>query len=185
MLSPFPHLLSLSLSLYIYIHLHSTATHTCTFFSEKSTRFYWNAWANKKVFRWDLNWDNVGTFLRVASSEFQRDGAMKLKEHCLNDLSFRFGILSSFSLKDQRYIYIYVFLSLLIDWVIAWFSGCGKTMLMDMFYNSSERQRKKRVHFHKFMLDVHRREWTFSEAWCSLLLVLTVSTGFIFCTSRT
>ncbi|XP_076444893.1 AFG1-like ATPase isoform X2 [Babylonia areolata] len=35
--------------------------------------------------------------------------------------------------------------------------GCGKTMLMDLFYNSSQRHRKKRVHFHKFMLDVHRR----------------------------
>ncbi|KAK7106970.1 AFG1-like ATPase isoform X2 [Littorina saxatilis] len=35
--------------------------------------------------------------------------------------------------------------------------GCGKTMLMDMFYNSSHRQRKNRVHFHKFMLDVHKR----------------------------
>ena len=27
-------------------------------------------------------WDNVGTFLRVAGSESQRDGAMKLKERC-------------------------------------------------------------------------------------------------------
>ncbi|KAL8585867.1 hypothetical protein ACOMHN_056462 [Nucella lapillus] len=35
--------------------------------------------------------------------------------------------------------------------------GCGKTMLMDLFYNTSQRHRKKRVHFHKFMLDVHQR----------------------------
>ena len=27
------------------------------------TGFYWRAWANRKVLRWDLNWDNVGTFL--------------------------------------------------------------------------------------------------------------------------
>ncbi|PVD28146.1 hypothetical protein C0Q70_10731 [Pomacea canaliculata] len=35
--------------------------------------------------------------------------------------------------------------------------GCGKTMLMDLFYSTSQRQRKQRVHFHKFMLDVHSR----------------------------
>ena len=35
-----------------------------------------------------MNWDNVGTFLRVAGSEFQRDGAMKLKECFLNDFEF-------------------------------------------------------------------------------------------------
>ena len=38
----------------------------------------------------------------MAGSEFQRDGAMKLNERCPNDLSFRFGILSSFSLEDRR-----------------------------------------------------------------------------------
>ena len=49
-----------------------------------------------------MNWNNVGTFFRVASSEFQIDGNMKLKEHCPNDLRFHFGILSSLSLEDQR-----------------------------------------------------------------------------------
>ena len=49
-----------------------------------------------------MNWDNVRTFLSVAGNEFQRDGAMKLKGRCPNDLRFRFGILSSFSLEDRR-----------------------------------------------------------------------------------
>ncbi|XP_046560016.1 AFG1-like ATPase, partial [Haliotis rubra] len=35
--------------------------------------------------------------------------------------------------------------------------GCGKTMLMDMFFHTCSVRRKQRVHFHKFMLDVHRR----------------------------
>uniref|UniRef100_E9Q4K2 AFG1-like ATPase n=1 Tax=Mus musculus TaxID=10090 RepID=E9Q4K2_MOUSE len=35
--------------------------------------------------------------------------------------------------------------------------GTGKTMVMDMFYAYVETKRKKRVHFHGFMLDVHRR----------------------------
>lgn len=35
--------------------------------------------------------------------------------------------------------------------------GCGKTMLMDLFYENCEipNQHKRRVHFHSFMLDVH------------------------------
>ncbi|XP_074166247.1 AFG1-like ATPase isoform X2 [Sminthopsis crassicaudata] len=34
--------------------------------------------------------------------------------------------------------------------------GTGKTMVMDMFYAYVEMERKKRVHFHGFMLDVHK-----------------------------
>uniref|UniRef100_A0A1E1X5E9 Putative atpase n=1 Tax=Amblyomma aureolatum TaxID=187763 RepID=A0A1E1X5E9_9ACAR len=35
--------------------------------------------------------------------------------------------------------------------------GRGKTMLMDMFYESTATESKQRVHFHSFMLDVHNR----------------------------
>ncbi|KAK6488608.1 AFG1 like ATPase a isoform X2 [Huso huso] len=35
--------------------------------------------------------------------------------------------------------------------------GTGKTMVMDMFYSHVEVEKKKRVHFHGFMLDVHKR----------------------------
>ncbi|XP_039916687.1 AFG1-like ATPase isoform X2 [Hirundo rustica] len=35
--------------------------------------------------------------------------------------------------------------------------GTGKTMVMDMFYSHLEVERKRRVHFHGFMLDVHQR----------------------------
>ncbi len=33
--------------------------------------------------------------------------------------------------------------------------GCGKTYLMDMFYNSVNLKNKKRTHFNEFMLEVH------------------------------
>jgi cell division protein ZapE len=35
--------------------------------------------------------------------------------------------------------------------------GRGKTMLMDMFFAACPVQRKRRAHFHQFMLDVHER----------------------------
>lgn len=36
-------------------------------------------------------------------------------------------------------------------------TGCGKTYLMDLFFDNLPIARKRRIHFHDFMLDVHKR----------------------------
>ena len=35
--------------------------------------------------------------------------------------------------------------------------GCGKTFMMDMFYDSLDMDRKERIHFNDFMIKVHKR----------------------------
>ena len=41
--------------------------------------------------------------------------------------------------------------------------GRGKTMLMDLFFDTSPVQHKRRAHFHGFMLDVHERVHAFRQ----------------------
>uniref|UniRef100_A0A8C5WJG4 AFG1 like ATPase n=1 Tax=Leptobrachium leishanense TaxID=445787 RepID=A0A8C5WJG4_9ANUR len=57
------------------------------------------------------------------------------------------GVLSQFFTKRKPPKGMYVFGDV----------GTGKTMVMDMFFAHVEVERKKRVHFHGFMLDVHSR----------------------------
>jgi len=45
-------------------------------------------------------------------------------------------------------------------------------MVMDMFYNYVETEKKKRVHFHGFMLDVHKRKFVMTDLLVQFLMRL-------------
>ena len=95
---------------------------------------------------------------RLAAAEIERDGAQAeivaslaaLEQELVNrrlarkssSLGWLFGSRARPPIKG-RYIFGDV--------------GRGKTMLMDMFFEVSPVMRKRRVHFHEFMADVHER----------------------------
>jgi predicted ATPase len=42
-------------------------------------------------------------------------------------------------------------------------TGCGKTYLMDLFYENLPAKKKRRIHFHDFMISVHKRLHHFKQ----------------------
>src|ERR1043166_8832381 len=103
---------------------------------------------------------------RIAAGEIERDSAQEgivgklayleaqLREHRLARKSSSLGWL--FGARERRQepirgLYVYGEVAR------------GKTMLMDLFFASSAGVRKRRSHFHEFMLDVHERVRVFRE----------------------
>jgi cell division protein ZapE len=97
---------------------------------------------------------------RVAAGKVERDDAQeaivarlaqlerRLAEHRLARKSSSLGWLFGARVKDAEPIKgLYIFGEV----------GRGKTMLMDLFFEASPVARKRRVHFHEFMADVHER----------------------------
>ena len=97
---------------------------------------------------------------RIAAGEVERDGAQqavvrrladleeRLREHGLAQKSSVLGWMFGNRQAAQaptRGLYIHGDV------------GRGKTMLMDMFFAAAPVRRKRRAHFHEFMLDVHER----------------------------
>jgi cell division protein ZapE len=102
----------------------------------------------------------------VASGRVERDAAQvvvvdmlarleaRLVEHRLARKSSSLGWLFASRAKDEtplKGLYIYGDV------------GRGKTMLMDLFFEASPVQRKRRAHFHEFMIDVHERVHGFRQ----------------------
>ena len=63
---------------------------------------FWKGLLKRKVLSRDLKSEREGSFRKLAGSEFQADGAMKLKEHQPTDLRLHLGIFNIFSLEDRR-----------------------------------------------------------------------------------
>jgi len=97
---------------------------------------------------------------RVAAGKIERDSAQeaivakltrleqRLAEHRLARKSSALGWLFGARARDAEPIKgLYIYGEV----------GRGKTMLMDLFFAASPVVRKRRVHFHEFMSDVHER----------------------------
>ena len=97
---------------------------------------------------------------RVAAGKIERDSAQeavvadlarlekRIAEHRLARKSSSLGWLFGTRARETEHIKgLYVFGEV----------GRGKTMLMDLFFAASPVARKRRVHFHEFMTDVHER----------------------------
>jgi cell division protein ZapE len=97
---------------------------------------------------------------RVTAGKIERDSAQeavvaklalleqRLAEHRLARKSSSLGWLFGARASEAKSIKgLYIFGAV----------GRGKTMLMDMFFSTSPVMRKRRVHFHEFMTEVHER----------------------------
>ena len=102
----------------------------------------------------------------VAGGQVERDAAQvavveklarleeRINEHRLTRKSSSLGWLFANRKKEQQRLKgLYIFGDV----------GRGKTMLMDLFFETSLVQRKRRAHFHEFMLDVHERVHAFRQ----------------------
>jgi cell division protein ZapE len=102
----------------------------------------------------------------IAAGDIERDAAQaravdllselegRLREHRLARKSSSLGWLFGARERKQEPIKgLYIFGEV----------GRGKTMLMDLFFEASAIKRKRRVHFHEFMADVHEHIRQFRE----------------------
>lgn len=100
---------------------------------------------------------SVSQYLRtqIESGQLREDDVQLRAANSLDDLLHRLGGYapkrSLFGRMDEAPKGLYLWGGV----------GRGKSLLMDVFYNQVETEKKSRVHFHAFMQDVHRRvgEW--------------------------
>ncbi|PVU95785.1 hypothetical protein BB559_002611 [Furculomyces boomerangus] len=79
-------------------------------------------------------------------NKFLESNSAKYSEKASKLLKF-VGLQNSFQTKNNLPKGLYIYGNV----------GTGKTMIMDLFYGTLNTTKKKRVHFHEFMLDIHAR----------------------------
>lgn len=96
---------------------------------------------NEKIEKGELYRDEIQ--LKVASALQKVHN--ETKNHTPSESTFFTKLFTSQKKKGPKGLYIYGAV------------GGGKTMLMDLFYNSCDITKKSRVHFNEFMVDVHEK----------------------------
>jgi predicted ATPase len=103
---------------------------------------FWDDQAKKKAPEQKIGFWGMFSKKEEKPVEVKEEGGIKIRS--LKEFKEYEEMLASYKhLYDIKGLYIYGS------------PGCGKTFLMDMFYNSVDLKRKKRTHFNEFMLEVH------------------------------
>ena len=99
----------------------------------------------------------------IRSGRFERDTAQEELVERLDALATRLGGYRP-AKKAGALGWLFAARSEPIRGLYIWGPvGRGKSMLMDMFFEAAPVQRKRRVHFHAFMADVHARIHTWRQ----------------------
>jgi cell division protein ZapE len=90
------------------------------------------------------------------------------------DLDILWHALVSFKIKRNQLLGRSLFSPAVPQGLYFWGGvGRGKSFLMDVFYDCVPYKRKRRIHFHHFMADVHQRMHEFSNANDPLIALAT------------
>ncbi|XP_035663687.1 AFG1-like ATPase [Branchiostoma floridae] len=94
--------------------------------------------------------------LHEVLSRSQKDGSVGYRPHQQSYLGKLFGLRHKQGAPNGLYLYGNVGSGKSMR-MNLFYTRSGKSMLMDLFYTHVSVTKKKRVHFHAFMLDVHAR----------------------------
>jgi len=98
----------------------------------------------------------------IFSSKNKHENGIKLndkketkEENLEKNQDIKVRTMKEFSVYEKKLLFKYSHLSEIKGLYIYGSPGCGKTFLMDLFFDDIQFPRKKRTHFNEFMLEVH------------------------------
>jgi predicted ATPase len=102
------------------------------------------------------------SMFNIFSSKNKRENVIKLhdtketkEENLEKNQDIKVRTMKEFSVYEKKLLIKYSHLSEIKGLYIYGSPGCGKTFLMDLFFDDIQIPRKKRTHFNEFMLEVH------------------------------